>query len=422
MPVFTLRSRLDASPEAVRAWHERPGALERLTPPWERVDVEREAAGLAGEAAFRVHAGPLRFRWVARHEPIPDGFVDEQARGPFRRWRHEHTFRSDGAGGTWLEDRIAWSSLLPPSLVRRRLDRMFRWRHEKTAREAGVRVAPQAIGITGSHGMIGAALRAHLLGQGHRVVRLPRRVGASDLAGLDAVVHLAGESISKRWTKARKREILASRVEPTRALVDALAGSGVRALVTASAIGFYGDRGEAEVDETSPRGAGFLADVVEAWEREAGRAEGMGVRVVQARFGIVLSPRGGALKQLLLPFRLGAGGRIASGRAWWSWVDLEDVVGALAFALREPALEGPVLVVAPHPVRNADFTRALARALRRPAILPEPAFALRLGLGEMADELLLASCRARPTKLLAAGYRFARPELTGSLRAMLGRP
>jgi len=448
---LTFRTRVAASPEALRAWHARPGVLTLLTPPWERVEVEREAAPLepGSQASLRIAVGPLRVRWVSTHEPTPEGFRDVQVKGPFRSWVHEHRFLPDGEGGAWLEDRLdyrlpggALGSLLAGRAVRRRLARAFRHRHALTAHAVAMATQrqglPRRIAITGSHGLVGSALASHLAAQGDRVVRLVRGEpqgpderrwdphGASldpfALAGVDAIVHLAGESISRRWTKARRGEIMSSRAEGTRLLAQAAAAAGVRTFVCASAVGWYGDSGEREVDEGDPRGRGYLADVVEAWEGATRPAADAGVRVVSARFGIILSPRGGALPRMLLPARLGAGGPIAGGRQWWSWVDLDDVVGALDHSLSHDDVKGPMLVVSPHPVRNDEFARVLGRVLRRPSFVPLPAFAARLALGEMADELLLSSCRARPAKLLASGYRFAHPDLEGSLRHQLGRP
>lgn len=446
MPTFLARSRIPAPPEGVRAWHERPGALERLTPPWDRVEVEQAPAALADGARAVMRVGG--FRWVAEHHAIPDGFRDEQVEGPFRRFVHEHRFLPDGAGGCWLEDRVDYAlpggrlgETVAGHAVRRRLQRTFEHRHALTAREApwmtDARPLPLTVAITGASGLVGSALAARLSTRGDRVVRLVRGAPSGPderrwdphaasldpavFAGVDALVHLAGESISKRWTKARREEILESRRRGTRLVAEAAAAAGVRVLVCASAIGFYGDKGEREVDESAPRGEGFLADVVEAWEGATRPASQAGVRVVHARFGIVLSPRGGALPRLLLPARLGAGGPVGNGRQWWSWVDLDDVTGAIAHALRDERLWGPMLVVAPRPVRNRDFARVLGRVLHRPSFFPLPAFAARLALGRMADELLLFSCRATPAKLLATGYRFEQPDLESALRHELGR-
>jgi uncharacterized protein (TIGR01777 family) len=297
--------------------------------------------------------------------------------------------------------------------------------------------------VTGSTGLVGTALVGALAGAGHTVCRLIRpesaaRGGAKDgfdapwnaatgeLGGAavsaDAVVNLAGASIAGgRWTAERKALLRSSRVETTRALVTALAKMNARpkVLVSASAIGYYGSRGDELLTEESPAGADFLAGLAREWEAEAVKAESLGIRVVRARFGIILARHGGALAKMRVPFKLGVGGRIGSGQQWMSWVTLEDVAGILRFALENRAVPGAVNVVAPGAVRNAEFTRELARALHRPALFPAPAFALRLALGEMADALLLASQRVVPQRLQQLGYRFTQPDLAVALAAVL---
>lgn len=296
------------------------------------------------------------------------------------------------------------------------------------------------IAVTGSSGLVGRALLPRLAEGGHRVVRLVRgsadqtdavawdptadRWDATPLGPIDGVVHLAGENIAAgRWNAALKDRIRASRVHGTRILCEALAEcpSPPKVLVSASAIGFYGDRGDELLDEASPPGRGFLADVVRAWEAATHAAAEAGIRVVLLRFGVILSREGGALANMLTPFRLGLGGRVGSGRQWWSWISLEDAVGAIAHALATERLEGPVNTVAPNPVTNAEFTKILGRVLHRPALLPMPAFAARLALGEMADELLLTSARVAATKLLESGYAFRHATLEQALRAALAR-
>jgi hypothetical protein len=293
--------------------------------------------------------------------------------------------------------------------------------------------------VTGSSGLVGSALLSQLESDGHTVTRLVRsrrgtgeaqvlwepQAGAIDsasLEGLDAVVHLAGESIAAgRWTAARKARILESRTKGTRLLAEALASLRERpkALVSASAVGYYGDRGEEALREESASGSGFLADVCRQWEAAAAPAAQVGIRVVHPRFAMILSTAGGALQRLLLPFRLGLGGKLGSGQQFMSWVALDDVVGAICHALTHDDLQGPVNTVSPTPVRNHEFTRTLGRVLRRPTVFPLPALAARLAFGQMADELLLASQRVEPAKLLASGYQFAFPDLESALRHLL---
>ena len=252
------------------------------------------------------------------------------------------------------------------------------------------------VAITGAGGLIGGALSAALRARGHQVLAVPRDVPG--LGGADAVVHLGGAPIGVRWTAARKRAIRDSRVTGTRRVVEAIARAvpAPNVLVCASAIGYYGNRGDEELTEASPPGSDFLAQVVREWEQAALAAP---VRSVQLRFGIVLSAHGGALARMLPAFRLGVGGRLGSGAQWMSWIGLHDLVRAILFAIESSGLDGPVNAVAPHPVTNAEFTRTLARVLRRPAVVPVPVFALRALFGEMAGLTLLASQRVAPARL-----------------------
>jgi hypothetical protein len=297
------------------------------------------------------------------------------------------------------------------------------------------------VAVSGAGGLIGSALVSSLAAKGHRVVSLVRRAprpgedalawdpssGAITPAGStvpDAVVHLAGESIvGLRWTAEKKRRIRESRVTATRLLVQTLTRlpTPPAVLISASGIGYYGSRGDGVVTEDSRQGTGFLADLSRDWEAATATAIAQGIRVVQLRIGVVLSARGGALATMLTPFKLGLGGVIGDGAQWMSWIALDDVIGAIHHILATDALRGPVNAVAPAPVTNAEFTRTLGRVLGRPTLVPLPAFAARLALGQMADELLLASQRVLPARLEASGYPFRHPTLEGALRAALGR-
>ncbi len=292
--------------------------------------------------------------------------------------------------------------------------------------------------ISGASGFLGTALRRQLRQFGHQSIALVRReargnevpwdperpLDPAKLAGCDAVVHLAGKNIAGRWTESFKREVVESRVTGTRTLATA-AGESFRrtgqppVFVSASGIGYYGDRGDELLTEESAAGTGFLAEVSKQWEGATAPASDAGVRVVCLRIGVVLARDGGALKPLLLPFKLGLGGRIGSGEQYWSWVALDDVIGAMIFALENESLRGPVNTVAPTPVRNEEFVRTLGRALHRPTIFPLPEFAVRALLGEMGEELLLPSTRVAPQKLQAAGYPFHYEELDAALQAIL---
>jgi len=292
--------------------------------------------------------------------------------------------------------------------------------------------------VSGSRGLIGRALVASLTAEGHRVIRLVRSrppagearvlwdieactVDKAGLENLDAVVHLAGESVAGRWTAGKKVRIRESRRKGTRLISETLAGLANRptVFVSASAVGYYGDRGEGILSEESPPGSLFLSEVCREWEAATEPAARSGIRTVNLRIGFVLSPDGGGLAQMLLPFKLGMGGTIGSGRQYMSWVSIHDVVGAVRHVLASNTLEGPVNAVAPNPVTNREFTKTLGRVLKRPTLFPVPAFAARLLFGEMADNLLLASARVMPTRLLATGYQYRHKDLEGALRQLL---
>jgi uncharacterized protein (TIGR01777 family) len=299
--------------------------------------------------------------------------------------------------------------------------------------------------VTGSTGLVGRALVRSLLSDGHEVTRLVRGgaqefrapgtkavqwepdkgvAGAQELEGHDAAVHLAGEAIAGgRWDEEKKRRIRESRVKGTRLLAETLAAldEKPKALVSASAIGFYGDRGGEVLREESASGEGFLSEVCREWEKATLAASQAGIRVVHLRIGLVLSADGGALPQMLTPFKLGVGGRVGSGRQYVSWITLEDLVRVIRRALEDEHLRGPVNAVAPNAVTNEEFTKALGHVLGRPTFLPMPAFAARLAFGEMADALLLSSTRVEPARLKEAGYEFSRPEIEGALRHVLGK-
>jgi uncharacterized protein len=248
-----------------------------------------------------------------------------------------------------------------------------------------------------------------------------REIPPQILSGFDAVIHLSGENIAGRWTEAKKRRIRDSRIASTQNLSKALASAEKRprVFICASAIGYYGNRGNEVLTEDSPSGRGFLAEVSREWESAAKPAAKAGIRTVNLRTGIVLSPDGGALKQMLLPFRLGLGGRVGNGRQWWSWIHIDDFVAAVQQIADNLSLNGPVNMTAPNPVTSADFTKTLAKTLRRPAVLPLPAFAAKLVFGEFAEEGLLASARVEPKKLLESGFKFRYSELAAALLELL---
>ncbi|MCV7303298.1 TIGR01777 family protein [Mycobacterium barrassiae] len=428
-------------------WHSRRGAMRRLVPPWQPMKVLAEADSLADGRALLGLPGGLR--WVAQHDATrfdpPHRFVDVlSSEGPrswppriVGRWTHVHEFE-EVPSGTRVYDRV--EAPVPAAALRP----MFAYRHRqladdlaahRDAREAGLR--PLVVAVTGATGLVGTALSAFLTTGGHRVIRLvrhaprspderrwdPDRPHADLLSGVDAVVHLAGASIAGRFTTAHKAAIRDSRIEPTRRLAEvAAAGSFKGPFVCASAIGVYGfDRGDAVLCEESVRGDGFLADVVADWEAATAPAADAGLRVVNVRTGIVQSARGGTLRLLRPLFTAGLGGRVGTGRQWLSWIALDDLLDVYYRALYDARLSGPVNAVAPTPVRNADYTKALARVLHRPAVLPVPPLGPRILLGEQGSrELAEANQRVTPTKLEIVGHRFRHPDIDGALAHELG--
>lgn len=454
---FELATELPFPAGVLWEWHTRPGALERLTPPWEPVRIlERRGDLTRGTVVLEIPIGPTRQRWVARHLGGEEGvyFVDQQVEGPFTRWMHTHRFEPVGPDRCRYVDQVEYelpfgaAGEMAAGSVERRLTRSFRYRHATLAADLASHRRLQAMGpltvlVTGASGLLGQALTAFLSTGGHRVRRLGRGAPGPDafrwdpaqgeldpaaLAGVDAVVHLAGESIAgARWSPAQRRRILESRVQGTALLAERLAAlpDRPRVLVSASAVGVYGNRGDTALLETTPLHTGpdlmFVEQVGQAWEGATAAAARAGIRTVHARIGLVLTPAGGALEKMLLPFQAGVGGRMGNGRQYMSWIGIDDVVGAIHHAIGTPALSGPVNCTAPIPVTNAEFTRVLGQVLGRPAIFAVPAAALRLAVGEMADELLLASLRVIPERLRESGYTFRHAELGPALRHVLGR-
>ena len=428
-------------------------------PPWIRIRVHQAATSLTdgSRAEFDVPAGPFYRRWVAEHSGYEPGvqFQDVQLRGPFRTWEHIHRFEDAADGTSVMEDHVTYALPLAPLshwvagwFVKKSIRRMFAYRHavtrgDLTQHARYQETSPMHVAISGGSGLVGTALRPYLETAGHTTTPLVRqKTGApapdkgipwipeeglpdlTALEGVDAVVHLAGEPIAEgRWNDDKKARIRKSRVEATRKLAESLASMETppRTLVVASAIGIYGSRGDEHLSEDSDLGSDFLAEVCKDWESAADPARAAGIRVVHLRFGVILSPKGGALKKMLLPFKLGAGGKLGSGKQYMSWVALDDVIGTIQHALSTEGLEGPVNVTAPNPVTNREYTKTLGRVLWRPTIIPMPGFMARLAFGEVADALLLASQRTVPRVLEHTGYQFRHPELEPALRHMLGK-
>lgn len=438
------------------AWHERPGAFLRLSPPWDAPRVLEQVGGIRDGArvTLQVQAGPIPTRWRLIHRDYQPNaqFVDELLAGPFSHWVHTHRFTATGPAASTLDDTIQYTlpggtlgDLVAHRFADATLDRVFRYRHAVTAgdlaRHALWGDRPRSrIAITGASGFLGSQLAAFLSTGGHEVVRIGRgpvvpgtvdvswdpargQLDAAALDGVDAVIHLAGASIAERWSASHRAAIRDSRVQGTALLARTLASLSRRpaVLLSGSAIGIYGNGGDTEFTEASAPGADFLADVGEQWEAATAPAATAGIRVVHLRTGIVQGAAGGALAAQRPLFAVGLGGRLGSGRQWISPIALDDWIGAVHFLLMRTDLAGPFNLVGPEPVTNAEFTAVLARVMRRPALFPAPAAALQLALGrEMANATVLASQRVLPTRLLASGFVFRHPTLEAMLRFELG--
>lgn len=460
---FTLRSSMPVSAEELYTWHGRPLAFQRLQPPWEHIDIVK-TSGAFGTNGYRIEfrtgiLGPIKGTWIADTFDFQPGkqFQDRQLKGPFAYWNHTHRFIPDSPTTSFLEEFIEYrlplgifGRLFGSGTTQRRLAAVFAYRHALTNsdlhRHGLYRDRPRlTIAITGSRGLVGSELIPFLTTGGHRVIRLvtgrggPKyddgtkwlhwdptaKLEAGMLDGVDAVIHLAGENVaSGRWNDAKKQRIRESRTIPTRHLAEAIAAMPAerrpKALVGASAIGFYGDRGDETLTEDSQPGEGFFPDVCRAWEAATTPAKEANVRTVNVRIGAVLSPKEGVLGKQLLAFKAGMGAVLGSGRQWVSWITIGDLVGAIHHSLMNEAVSGPVNCVAPNPATNREFTKSLGRVLRRPAFFWLPRPLLYLMLGELADDGLLASVKVIPKKLLDTGFAFDHSGLVPALRFLLG--
>ncbi|MDB4339034.1 TIGR01777 family oxidoreductase [Rubripirellula sp.] len=459
---FSASTALPVSASDAFAYHERPGALERLVPPWESVLIESSDQSLLPGSRVVLKAGVLGvpIRWVAEHtqyEP-PRSFSDTQLSGPFAVWNHHHSFENlpdlSSHPCCRLTDQVEYKlplgflgDLLGGRKAEKTIQQMFTYRHRVTRNDLELKTnyssSAMTVAISGSSGLVGGTLASMLQLLGHDVRRIVRNQAKNEgeiaawsdananesFSGVDAVVHLAGKSIADgRWNQSTKHEIRSSRVDKTRQLCERLAKQTVppKVLICASATGIYGDRGDEMLDEDSASGkrsdsgSEFLTDVGYEWEDACKPATDAGIRVVHARFGIVLSPKGGALQKMLTPAKL-MGGALGSGKQWWSWIALDDAVGAIYHCIQTPNIAGPVNLVSPHPIRNIDFAKQLGQVIGRPALFPAPSFVLRLALGEMADALLLSSTRVKPNRLIKSGYSFRFTQIEEAIRYSLGR-
>lgn len=454
---FIKISRIPAPAEAVFAWHARPGAIERLSPPWDPLEIVSRTGGIeaGAEVRMKIKAGPIPVPWHARHVAFEKNkyFQDIQVKGPFAAWTHTHAFQDIDGRTSLLEDRIDFtlpfhpvSAFFGESFVLQKLARIFTYRHDTVIhdiqdhQDRGAS-GPLRILVSGASGLIGQALIPYLTTGGHHVLRLVRRrptagkneifwdpkTGILDLAAagaIDAVIHLSGENIGEGpWTLEKKQRIIDSRVHSTRLIAETIARlkTPPKVFLCASAIGYYGNRGDCLLSESADSGSDFISHVCRVWESAGAAAPAAGIRTAFLRIGVVLSPRGGALKKLLLPFQLGLGGKIGDGNQFMGWIGMDDAISAIYHVLRDPGISGPVNLTAPRPVTNAEFTKILARVLTRPAFFKVPKAAIAAVFGEMGRETILASTRVEPGVLLKTRYRFRHPNLESALRHLLGK-
>ncbi|MGB3223317.1 MAG: TIGR01777 family oxidoreductase [Desulforhopalus sp.] len=453
--VFEHRSEYPCPAEELYNWHGRPGALERLLPPWQDTSVLSRQGNIepGTTVELKMHAGPFPFRFRARHiENLPGKmFRDIQEKGPFAHWSHSHYF-SDTSNGALLKDEIEYSlpahRLLPSFItnhVTKSLQQLFQHRqallradidlHQKSSR------VPLRILVSGASGVIGRDLLPLLTTGGHQVFTLVRRrpdpdkgeiywdpakgiLNTDDLPEVDAVIHLAGEYIGlSRWKEEKKRRVIDSRIKGTRLLAEILAArtSPPKVFLCASAIGYYGDCQERIIDETHPPGDDFISEVCRLWEKGTEPAKDAGIRTVFMRLGIGLTPRGGALQRILTTSPFGFIRRFGTGNQYISWISRDDMVSAMLHTLSCEALEGPLNIAAPEPVTNAEFMLMLARVTGRPLLFPLPGWFLTMIYGQMASEILLSGCRVSTQKLQDSGFKFRHPTLEMALRSLLGK-
>ncbi|HJM24455.1 MAG TPA: TIGR01777 family oxidoreductase [Candidatus Thalassarchaeaceae archaeon] len=450
---------VEADAESTFAWFEHEGSFRRLMPPWEVAEEVRadESLEVGSQRVFRFPMGPIKMTWVAEHtgyEP-PRFFSDKMVRGPFWSWSHDHHLIEDN-GTTKVVDEVTYQVPFGPlgnladrvlggRLVRRRISQMFTARELRLQRDLAQHakfseVPRKRILVVGSSGIIGTQLVAFLDTGGHDVWRLVRRsvkegakemrwepssgvLERSKLEGFDAIIHLGGEGIGdKRWSRKRKKMIRDSRVDSTSLLSEAISNLRQKpeVFILASAIGWYGDRGDEELDEGSHSGEGFLPSVCVDWESAASMVRESEVRTIFLRSGIVLSGTGGALGKMLLPFKMGAGGPMGGGRQWMSWISLDDEIYAIHHLLMNVESDGVYNLTAPNPSRQKNFAKTLGKVLRRPAFAPLPAFVVRVLFGEMGVKLTLESQKVIPTRLVQEGYEFLHPNLEVALTDTLG--
>lgn len=451
---YIKQTKINADIKTAFAWHERDGAIQRLTPPWAPLTlIKRDGNGVdeGVRVWFRIKMMGIPMIWQAFHFFYRENeeFRDRQEKGPFAFWEHRHRFILQDDGAFIMEDRIFYrlpfGFLSYPfyGLAKKDFDRMFTYRHAvlKYDLENSQQTEPKRILISGASGTIGSSLCAFFKTRGHEVIRLVRKKGelAADerfwdpyegvldldqIGKIDAVINLNGVDISRgRWTKSQKKKIIDSRIIPTFFLAEKISQMPVRpaVFISSSAIGYYGDGQDTPLTETMPCGQCFISTVCDLWEDAAQPSEKAGIRTIKLRIGIVLTPAGGALKRMAPAFKAGAGVQLSDGKQYMSWVSMDDAVRVFDHIIQTPDIEGPVNLTAPEPVTNRKFSQTLGKVLSRKILFRMPAWVAKLLWSQMGKETLLTSARVMPEKLLKTGFEFQHDTVEKAFRHLLGR-
>jgi uncharacterized protein (TIGR01777 family) len=457
MKSYVKKLKYDVSVESAFTYYERPDAFIRIMPPWDKIKIlEQKGSIHDGDfLRFNIYKGPIFREWLAVLHGYEKNkhFCDIQEKGPFKYWEHNHNFSAIGNEQCEIEEAITYelplesvTDSLLGSTLERKLDDLFKYRRDTIVNDIFLhnryKGKPLKILIAGSSGLVGSQLVPFLTLAGHEVVKLTRASGKTDehsvvwrpeqsqldpriCEGYDVIINLCGAGIAdKRWTDERKKEIIDSRVLPTKLLANVISRlkNPPKVFINASATGYYGNRGDENITEESAPGAGFLAKVCREWEDAASALKNSSTtRVVFLRTGVVLTPAGGALGKMLPPFYAGLGGVIGSGEQFISWIGIDDLIGIIQEAIINDRLSGPINGVAPNPVNNKDFTNVLGNVINRPTVLNLPKIATKLVFGEMGEEMLLSGAKVLPKKVEEVGYPFLYPYLEPALRHLLGK-
>jgi uncharacterized protein (TIGR01777 family) len=455
--IFVKKTEFNCSKEELFNWHERDFALERLSPPFDPVEViKKEGKGIdiGAKVALKMHIGIFPYTWKAKHTEYIQNemFADIQTKGPFSFWKHTHIITPSDDDKAYLEDRIEYSlpfgfilNKLLKKKIESTLDVIFRYRHKILENDLLLHKesanSKKSILIAGASGQVGSALIPFLSTGGHKVIRLVRtnknlsenqlfwdpQKGVLDLskAGkIDVVINLSGENIGEgRWTETKKKKIIDSRTLTTKLLVDEILKMEVppEVMISASAIGFYGNTGETIVTEENEKGTDFISEVCELWEDAAKPVKKGGTRLVTARIGVVCSPLGGALEKLLTPAKIGFGGKLGNGKQHMSWISMDDILGTFNFFMTEKRCEGPFNLCTNESISNLNMVKLIGKVLKRPSFFTVPSFIIKILFGQMGDEIVLSNMRVKPEKLQNMGYQFIWEDFEAYLKFVLGK-